>query len=637
MTSIRLGLFALAAVATGAFAASTRPAVGGNGGAAWFQAKGTDLGKLSTLSSETVTATVALKLRNADQLEGLAAALYNSGTPSYHKFLTADAFRARFAPTADTVSKVTASLQKQGLGVELVNGTLLRVTGSTAAMQQAFGVELHSYLADDGGTFHAPTGFAQLSPDISGSVHAVLGLDTHARFHPNHHHASATAPGRGSNDKNKAPNTPDVPGLWTVTDFADYYDVNPLYQRGITGKGTTIGIVTLAAFTPSDAFAYWASLGLAVDPNRITVVNVDNPPKPSDRSGSEETTLDVEQSGGIAPGAKIIVYVAPNTDQGFLDAWSKAVNDNTADTISTSWGEWEEFVAQGNPASDPDAAGEIQAYHNLFIQAAIQGQSIFAAAGDAGSFDTSGELPAGFNDILSVDHPASDSFICAAGGTTLPGTQTFAISATQNLSIEVKKERAWSWDYLTPLCDALGLDPVSCGIFPVGGGGGVSVVFPVPFYQDGIEGIRTSEPGQTLIDSTQTPPQTVLTLPAHFHGRNLPDVSLNADPETGYIIFYTSSRTKTLGVDEFVGGTSFVAPQLAGVSALINQNAHGRVGLLNFPLYELQFTGKAYNGKSPPLRDIRDGNNEFYQAGNNYDLASGTGVLDVTNFADLFR
>jgi len=165
----------------------------------------------------------------------------------------------------------------------------------------------------------------------------------------------------------------------------------------------------------------------------------------------------------------------------------------------------------------------------------------------------------------------------------------------------------------------------------------VSVVFPVPFYQDGIEGIRTSEPGQTLIDSTQTPPQTVLTLPAHFHGRNLPDVSLNADPETGYIIFYTSSRTKTLGVDEFVGGTSFVAPQLAGVSALINQNAHGRVGLLNFPLYELQFTGKAYNGKSPPLRDIRDGNNEFYQAGNNYDLASGTGVLDVTNFADLFR
>ena len=139
-----------------------------------------------------------------------------------------------------------------------------------------------------------------------------------------------------------------------------------------------------------------------------------------------------------------------------------------------------------------------------------------------------------------------------------------------------------------------------------------------------------------LADTSTTPPTVFLTLPSHFAGRNLPDVSFNADPETGYTIFYTSSRNG-FGVDSFFGGTSFVAPQLAGVSALINQNVHGRVGLLSFPLYELEFTGRAYNGKNPPLRDIVEGDNEFYRAHNNYDQATGTGVMNIANFADLFR
>src|SRR5262249_55794540 len=142
------------------------------------------------------------------------------------------------------------------------------------------------------------------------------GLDNRPRYSPHMQRLPESLRGRltpgGQTPAAGAPNTPDQPGLWTVTDFADYYDVNPLYAKGIDGKHETIGIVTLAAFTPSDAFAYWNSLGLNVNQNRITVVNVDGGPgAPSDASGSDETTLDVEQSGGIAPGAKMIVYQSP--------------------------------------------------------------------------------------------------------------------------------------------------------------------------------------------------------------------------------------------------------------------------------------------------------------------------------------
>ena len=100
----------------------------------------------------------------------------------------------------------------------------------------------------------------------------------------------------------------------------------------MTGAGRTIGILTFAAFTPSDAFAYWAALGLKVNPNRIQIVNVDGGPgAPSDASGSLETTLDVEQSGGIAPGANIIVYQAPNTLANFVDVFAAAIDANKAD------------------------------------------------------------------------------------------------------------------------------------------------------------------------------------------------------------------------------------------------------------------------------------------------------------------
>jgi len=173
-------------------------------------------------------------------------------------------------------------------------------------------------------------------------------------------------------------------GNWTVLDFANYYDVQLLYKLGLSGKGRTLGIVTLASFTPSDAFAYWSALGLSVDPNRIQIVNIDGGPgAPSDASDSIETTLDVEQSGGIAPGANIIVYQAPNTEKGFADAFAAAVETNSAETLSTSWGKWEWLFGNNS----------VQTFHELFLRAAIQGQTVFAASGDYGPYDVDAYPP----------------------------------------------------------------------------------------------------------------------------------------------------------------------------------------------------------------------------------------------------
>jgi kumamolisin len=182
---------------------------------------------------------------------------------------------------------------------------------------------------------------------------------------------------------------------------------------------------------------------------------------------------------------------------------------------------------------------------------------------------------------------------------------------------------------LIPLCDALGLDPIECGIYPAGGGGGVSAFIPLPFYQFGIPGIRRTEHGQSLLDYTQTPPAPVVTLRGGFEGRNLPDLSVNSDPQTGYLVFYTSDKNGPEVLQ--LGGTSFAAPQFNGVTALFNQGLYGRVGLLNFALYQLVREGRAYGGREAPLRDITAGDNWHYDGVRGYDQATGVGVPDVAN------
>ena len=213
----------------------------------------------------------------------------------------------------------------------------------------------------------------------------------------------------------------------------------------------------------------------------------------------------------------------------------------------------------------------VEATHELFVRAAIQGQTLFAASGDDGAYDNNLDCPVGdvCSNTLSVDYPASDTAITAAGGTTLPGQQELLPQCGLHAAlydINIPHERVWGWDYLIPFCSALGYDPITCGIFPGGSGGGVSSIFVEPLYQLFLPGTQLSQPDQSWIVNGDL----VYKLPGYYPGRNVPDISFNADPDTGYVLYYTSS-VSGFGIASYFGGTSFVAPQLNGVSALIGQ------------------------------------------------------------------
>jgi kumamolisin len=635
--------------------------------------KSIDRGLLTAEASATpISITIALHLRDLNEAENLLKSVHTPGDPQFHQFLTAQQFVARFAPTDVDVAKVMAALGQYGLTVERTTATTLKVTGLPADMERAFAVSLHNYEvpAHDnvpGYAFHAPLTRATIPAEISASVAAVLGLDSRPSLRPLYRTVSPKLKLATSVPQTA---TPDQPGFWTVTDFADYYDVQPLYNRGVTGNGRTLGIVTFAALTPSDAFAYWRALGLSVNPNRLQIVDVDGGPgAPSDASGSFETTVDVEQSGGVAPGANIIVYQAPDTYQGFIDNYAAAVDANSAETLSTSWfTDWEFFSnLENSPVTDPTTGrtvGFTQAGHELFVRAAIQGQTFFVASGDDGAYLVNGffgcygpyspSQPDSCSQTLTLAYPETDPAITDGGGTTLPGLQELCLNAACTppfYDVNIPHERVWGWDYLEGYCATLGYSsPIACGIFPVGSGGGVSIVFEEPSYQFFLPGIQHSQPGQVweagaaLVAELLTPPANCIlpycsyyALPAYYPGRNVPDISFNADPETGYVVYYTSEPGGVFSIQPYWGGTSFVAPQLNGVSALFGQYLDSRIGLLNYPLYQLGLTGQGYRGPRAPFHAIPYGDNWFYYGSNGYNLGVGFGTMDVANFAEFLR
>ena len=582
-------------------------------------------------SNQQVTVSLVLRLRNEAALEAYAMQTATPGNPNFQKFISTAEFAQRYGATDAQIKQVQGYLTKHGLtGQVMDNHMVITVNGTLGQFSQLFSTPIHTYVSRRGRQFHRPSKPLAMPVGLGGNVVTASGLSNERQFLPHHTQVprtanltlrnqpttlSAKAVGTASN-----PTSTGIPGEYTVGDVADFYNINPLYQRGITGKGSTVAIVTLASFNPADAQAYWDAIGLTTKPNRITLVHVDGG---GGSNGSDETTLDVQQAGGLAPQANIIVYDAPNAGSGFVDAFARAVSDNTADSISTSWGLAEIFnfaALNGGGPRDTTDVGDLQAYHQIFLEAAVQGQSVFAASGDSGAYDTvralgTGDGPGDFSAPLTVDSPASDPFITAAGGTTVP---VQFVNSAGDVVLSIDKESVWGWDYLLPFVSSRD------DVFSVGGGGGVSVYWQKPLYQWFTNGVRRSEKKQSLVyNDPATGPYTYLKLPANFAGRNVPDVSLNADPETGYLLYWQGGFYSS-------GGTSFVAPQLNGISALLRQSTHHRIGLWNPHLYLLQDIF-GY-GRWSAFDKITTGDNWFYYGEPRYNPGSGLGTLDVANF-----
>lgn len=337
------------------------------------------------------------------------------------------------------------------------------------------------------------------------------------------------------------------------------------------------------------------------------------------------------------------MYIGPNSDTGFTNAFAQAINENKAQQISVSWGESEPainyFVQQQQET--PEYA---EVFNQLFMQAAAQGISMFAAAGDEGAYDAAREfgLSSGIPNAasLSVDNPADSPFITAAGGTTLP---FHFHNSTYNMDISNNQERAWGWDYLYQYFDARGLNnPSGWGDrYLAGGGGGFSQFFATPNYQLGVPGVnrftavKQWTPNSDQSSLTRDTAPTIIT--GTGKGRNLPDLAMNADPYTGYQVWFSDPGKPGSNFSSATyGGTSFVAPQLCGLSALINSADHTQVGFWNTQIYRF-----ALQEDSPfhPLNTTGATNdNGFYTGtpGTVYNQATGLGTPDIAALAKKF-
>jgi kumamolisin len=414
--------------------------------------------------------------------------------------------------------------------------------GKISDFEKAFAVYLSHYQGADGGIFRGRTGDIFLPKELSKIVVGVFGLDNRSQARPMFRVARK--------DGHFLPHR-SVPGSFTANELVKIYG----FPSKATGAGQSIAIIELGGgYRVADLDNYFNNLKIAVP--AIKAISVDggaNNPTTA-QSADGEVMLDIEVAGSIAPKASLVVYFAPNTDQGFLDAITGAVHDsqNKPSVLSISWGSAEINWTQ-------------QARNNFneaLQSAALLGVTVCVAAGDSGSSDgvTDGKV--------HVDFPASSPYALACGGTSLKVSRN-----------AIKSETVWhdSSDSAT--------------------GGGVSEFFPLPDYQSGA-GVPVS-------------------VSTGFVGRGMPDVAGDADPNTGYQVLVD-------GQEMVIGGTSAVAPLMAGLIALINQGNKKSSGFIHPGLYA---------SPTGVCRDITVGNNittstgKGYQAGAGWDACTGWGVL----------
>ena len=216
---------------------------------------------------------------------------------------------------------------------------------------------------------------------LSDTIRFDNALDrTPPRIKPGPRAADRATPRAAPRRHARRQSTSPTPAYWTPDQVGNFYHFNDLFAAGLTGKGKTIALLELGQSRPSDTAAYLRCFGLH---NTVKVVPIDGGALP-DTTGTLEAEIDIQEAATQAPGATIVSYEAPNDASGEYDAYSRIVNDNRAQVVSTSWGKCElalelEPTLRGQPVID--------ALHTLFQQAAAQGQSVFAATGDTGSED----------------------------------------------------------------------------------------------------------------------------------------------------------------------------------------------------------------------------------------------------------
>jgi subtilase family serine protease len=603
----------------------------------------TPFGNTDPSTPETVS--IILRANNLTQLEAKVSAGMPGG------FLTGGQFAQQYGQSPAVINAIETYLGKFGItSTAMANGLDIQTTGTAGEYNQAFQIVQQNFKATapkpHGGTksmiVHGTLNDPKLPSLWGPDILAILGLSNYPTQQSNMAGLADGVKPQGVG-KNDLPNQALLPN-----DFAQRYDLSPVQANG-TGAGDTIGIVTLARVKPQVVADFWSAIGLTgsqASVSRVVPIDIDGGgPPASETIGSDETVLDSEQSGALAPNATVRVYQAPNTDAGFIDAFFQAASDNVADSVSASWGESESVIklVTALGGEDPNYAAS---FDEAFLEMAAQGQSAFLSSGDSGAYPASRDL--GSTDS-TAGNPDDSPWVTSSGGTTLPGSITL-----HGITFNFPTERTWGWDYLwaSPRPGQLGeTEEQYAETHVTGGGGGYSEFEKMPAYQkaDGAQFGSTVEyltptdfvpvvPGfnlPTAWDFNATPSVASV----HDMGRATPDLSADADPETGYLLLYTfgdSSNPSAPESFEQFGGTSFVAPQLNGVATVIDSALGHRVGFWNPLIYKF-----ARQGNSPftPLDQSGTSNDNLLYTGTPgaiYNVGSGLGTPDFATLAQDF-
>ncbi len=610
----------------------------------------------STPASTPETVSFVLREQNVGSLE----AQVEQGVRNY---LSVSQFASTYGQTSANIAALTSYLAHYGITTTVyANNVDVSATGTAGDFDAALSVTQNQYhvpaLPGAGGLNGIPAqnvhGNAQsplLPYRLAHFVLAILGLTNYSPYASHAVRVNTNLVKPQSDSSNyclKLVGLPDACNL--PSNFAANYGLDGLYAKGADGAGQTLAVVSLAAIDPGAPQYFWSNVAHVDRTGSFTVENIDGGPgAPSDASGTGETDLDIEQSGAIAPGANVILYQAPNSDPGFADSFFTAASQNIASTVSASWGESETYLESVILAGQEASAYEA-AFDEAFLEMAAQGQSGFLASGDGGAYDASDDL---LTTNLSVDTSADSPYITAAGGTTLPWSGTLT-GADGSAAVTVPSQRIWGWDYLWPaIAQTTGVSLAQTAeTTVVGGGGGFSTIEPTPSYQQGVPGTQnfhavpylTPTDYQTIVSGLVEPiawtfnPTPGVTS-GSGSGRAVPDVSADADPYSGYLLYEPSFATATPAqpvLQGSWGGTSFVSPQMNGSTAVIDSYLGHRVGLWNPSIY-----AAAVGPNSPfnPLSTASTSNDNIYYTGNPgepYNQGSGLGIPNLTKLAGDF-
>lgn len=412
-------------------------------------------------------------------------------------------------------------------------GSLCKIKGRIKDFEKLFNIKIFNYI-DNNKCYRCYQGLIKFPSCLEDIITGVVGLDT---FY--HHPVDQVSALNPEQKKGYFPN-----------EIAQIYN----FPKDADGSGECIGIIELGGGYDKVTLEKYFKEKLKIKCPSVSHVGCNNPR--GNHSG--EVMMDIQIAGAVAPGADIVVYFPEKDSSHFIETFSRAINDNenNPSVISISWGAHETWYSKD----------EINSFNQLLKEAAMKGITVCASSGDYGaslgvnSFD---KFHNPNNSAALVQYPASDPGVLSCGGTTLIDDNG--------------KIKEAIWNNLSTLLMVKG-DKGEMEFVGNGGssGGGISILHKQPDYQ------KSSELSDYLFSKDFITIENNKIHKSSFLGRGVPDVSANADGNTGYKVLHNFSTELAV-----VGGTSAVSPLWAGLIAILNEKLGRRLGFINPVLYKL--------------------------------------------------